>query len=191
MGYPVTRLLVLVALPLSLIVPGGAVAIAAFSTSSEQETIELPVGPEPTSPTPESPSATPSPTPEPEPETEIFKLFGGRSIRVDPVCADQRRLDEQKSQAIAAANRIPALRQRLLNTKRDARAAERPFQRFLDQHPEQSLAPDDFATYTSLKAEYEAHRRLYRTALQAHNRQVDVFNGLADAYNADLHACEA
>jgi hypothetical protein len=164
----VSRLLVIAALPVSLAGPAGVVAVAVSSgSSSDQHVIQLPTAPSP--PTGQAAAPTAS-------RTRSVNLFNGKTIQVDRSCADSRDLDAHKRGAVRAADRVPPLKQTLLDTRRD-------YDGFLAKHPEQTLAPDDYAAWKSL-------RRTYKTALAAYNREVDSFNRLADQYNSDLQACK-
>jgi hypothetical protein len=164
-----SRLLVIGALPLSLVVPAGAIALAVSASSAkpDQQVIQMPAS---LAPAPGHPSTS-------APATTLFKLFGGKTIEVDQSCADSHHLGAKKRGAIAAANKMPRLKLALLNSKRD-------FSQFLSEHPGHTLAPVAFSTYKSLRKTYESARRAF-------NRRVDSFNRLADRYNADLHECKA
>ena len=175
------RLLLYLALPLSLVVPGGLIAYAAVSATPDQESIQLPVTPTP------APADTPAAT---TPETETFKLFNGATVRAKPGCLDDRGADEKKKQAVSAAKLLPALKQKTLDADRDLTVQERKYKRFLDQHPEKTLTSDEFATYATLKKKYELLLAKYKLAEARYNDGNDEFNRLADLYNADLEACK-
>jgi hypothetical protein len=124
------------------------------------------------------------------PKTETFKLFNGVTVQIRPGCLDGRGTDETKKQAIAAANRLPLLKQKALAAERDLTVQERKAQRFVDQHPESKLPAQEYATYQSLKATYNRLLAKYTLAEKRYNQQTDTFNQLADEYNADLEACK-
>jgi hypothetical protein len=190
-----SRVLVIAALVVSLIVPVGAVALSATSPGSdpERQTIEMPTTPTadpitpPTSvrseqstsqrPTPavHGSSNAPTSTVQP-PRTRSVELFDGRRVKVSHTCVVSRNLDSHKSDAIAAAKALPPLKQRLLDTRRDLKT-------FLARHPGKYLESADYAAYESLQGTHESARLLY-------NGEVDRFNTLRDVYNNLLTECE-
>ncbi len=91
-------------------------------------------------------------------------------------CRVSRNLDGHKSDAAAAAKDLPALKQRVLDTKRDLKS-------FLARHPGRYLDSGDYAVYESLKGPYES-------ACTDYNSQIDSFNKLVRVYNNLLTECE-
>jgi hypothetical protein len=91
------------------------------------------------------------------------------------VCSITHHVGSKKDTAVGAARRVPSLKQRLLNRRHDYRA-------FLRQHPERELSPSAYERYRALEA-------AYKSSLTAYNRQISVFNHLADRYNTALEAC--
>jgi len=190
-----SRVFVFGALVVSLIVPVGSVALAATSSGSspDQETIEMPTTPTadpitPPTPVPSELSTNPLPKPAPHgssnartspvqrPRTTSVQLFDGRRVTVSYTCGVSHNLESHKSDAIAAARTLPALKQQVLDTQRDLKS-------FLARHPGKYLDSAGYATYESLKAPYENARLVY-------NGQVDRFNTLVDVYNNLLTECE-
>ena len=155
-----TRILLALALAVSLVAPVGGIALAVTSAnrSTSQETINLPVSPSPAGSAVE------------------FKLFSGEKVHVDRICAIRRHLDAHRNEAVAAARRLPALKREALNSERD-------YSDFLDRHPEKELASADFEIYEALKTRYEQARAAY-------NGQIDNYNSLADRVNDDLRVCK-
>jgi hypothetical protein len=110
------------------------------------------------------------------PNTTSAKLFGGRTVFFSRNCAESRDLSSHKAAAVAAARNLPPLKRTVSNKRRKLK-------RFLAAHPQRTLAPDDYATYKSLRADY-------RLAVSRYNRKVRAFNQLADRFNSVLLACK-
>jgi hypothetical protein len=160
------RSLIRAASPLGLVVVVGALAFTVTACTKDQASIGLPTAPSSTVTT-----STSRPT-----NTRSVKLFSGKTVFVDSFCAVSHHLSSHKADAVAAAKKLPLLKQVLLNTRRD-------LNRFLAAHPGHTLTADAYATYRSLRARD-------RSALARYNRQVSAYNRLAGRFNADLHACK-
>jgi len=161
------RSLVICARRLLVVLGAGAIVLGVSACGGSDETaIQMP-----TAPSSKGTRSTPA-----APNTKSVKLFGGRTVVVSSVCAASSGLSSHKADAVAAAKRLPRLKQALLNKRRDLRT-------FLVAHPQGTLAPDDYATYRSLRA-------AYRSAFRRYNRKVRAFNRLADRFNTVLRACE-
>jgi hypothetical protein len=153
------------AAPLGIAVAAATALVAAACGSDE--TIQIPTAPSPTGTT--STSAAP--------KTKTVKLFNGKTVVVDIACSVRLHISADRDEAVAAAKKLPSLKQHELDRRRD-------FRRFLAAHPERALTPAEYATYRSLRARY-------RSAVTRYNRQVRTYNRLADRFNGDLHVCKA
>lgn len=151
--------------PLALVVFAGTLAFTVTGCTKDQAAIDLPTAPSSTVTASKSTN------------TKSVKLFSGKTVLVDRLCAASHHLSSHKADAVAAANKLPPLKQTLLNRRRD-------LNRFLAAHPQHTLSAGAYATYRSLRARY-------RAALTRYNRQVDAYNRLADRFNADLRACKS
>jgi len=147
--------------------------IAPGCGGGDDESIELPKAAQETG---SAPTGTTDSTPEERKrDTVTVKLFTGEEVRISLQCSIRLDIRSQKNEAVAAARRLPSLKQRLLDRRRDYKA-------FLRQNPEQELPASAYERYRTLKA-------AYKSSLTAYNRQIRVFNRLADRYNAALKAC--
>lgn len=139
----------------------------------DDESIELPTAAQESG---AASTATAEPTPtEPRRDTVVVELFTGKKVRISLVCSFSHHIGSKKKDAVAAARRLPPLKQRLLNRRRD-------YNSFLRRHPEQELPASVYERYRAVEA-------VYKSALTAYNKQIGVFNRLADSYNAALIAC--
>jgi hypothetical protein len=152
------------AAPLGVAAVAATVALAASACGSN-ETIQIPTAPSPTTST-----AT-------APKTKTVKLFNGKTVAVDIACSVRLHISADKADAVAAAKKLPSLKQHVLDRRRD-------FRRFLAAHPEHELTSAEYATYRSVRARYKA-------ALTRYSRQVRTYNRLADRFNGDLEVCKA
>ncbi len=157
-----------------LVLVMATLCLAAGCGESDDESIELPTAAQETG---SAEGTTDSRSENERRNTVTFKLFTGESVRISLACSVTNRIAAKKKVAVAAARRLPSLKQRFLNRRRDYRV-------FLRQHPQTELSPSAYERYRALESAYEV-------ALTRYNRQIRVFNRLADRYNAALRGCRA